>query len=117
MAELTYTMQGDYLLPDLTLPEQPKVQLGHYAQMRKNYLKNHHRLIYFNYLTSGTLTAHLADVEAQATALEENIVKQMAQREGVTEKLKAENPMRWVGLMNNLRHSAQEIVKAQVIFV
>ena len=117
MAELTYTMQGDYLLPDVTLPEQPRVTLGHYAQMRKNYLLNLHKLIYFNYLTSGTLTAHLADVQEQAITLEESIVKKMAQKEGVTEKLKAEDPMKWTRLMNNLRHSAQEIVNKQVIFV
>ena len=116
-AELTYTMQGDYLLPDLTLPEQPKVTLGHYAQMRKNYLLNHHKVIYFNYLTSGKLTEHLSDVETQAVTLEESIVRQMAQTKGVTEKLKAEDPMKWTRLMNNLRHSAQEIVKNQVIFV
>ena len=111
------TPNESYLLPDVTLPEQPRVTLGHYAQMRKNYLLNHHKLIYFNYLTSGTLTAHLADVQEQAVTLEENIVKKMAQNEGVTEKLKAEDPMKWTRLMNNLRHSAQEIVKEQVIFV
>ena len=115
-AELTYTMQGDYLLPDLTLPEQPKVTLGHYAQMRKNYLLNHHKVIYFNYLTSGKLTEHLADVETQAVTLEESIVRQMAQTEGVTEKLKAENQMEWVRQMNSIHNRAEEIILTELIY-
>ena len=116
MAELTYTMQGDYLLHDLMLPEQPRVQLGHYAQMRKNYLLQKHKILYYNLLTKGTLTEHLSEIEQTATEMEDRILSQMAKQEGVTEKLKADNPMKWTRLMNNLRHSAQEIVKAEVIY-
>nr|WP_295245206.1 TnpV protein [Ruminococcus sp.] len=109
-------MQGDYQLPNLTLPEQPKVELGYYAQMRKKYLLRKHKILYYNLLTRGTLTAHLSEIEQTATEMEERLLTQMAQREGLTEKLKAENPMKWTRLMNNLRHSAQEIVKAEVIY-
>ena len=116
MAELTYTMQGDYNLPNLTLPKQPKVELGVYAQMRKNYLLNHHKIIYYNYLTSGTLTNHLSEVQQRALQMEETLMKQMSAQEGLTEELKAQDMMTWVGRMNNLRNRVQEIVKAEVIF-
>ena len=116
MAELTYTMQGDYLLPNLTLPEQPKVELGQYAQMRRKYLYRQRRILYTNLLTKGKLTEHLAEIEQTALEMEERLLKQMAAQEGVTEKLKAEDPMKWTRLMNNLRHSAQEIVQAELIY-
>lgn len=116
MAELTYTMQGDYLLPNLTLPEQPKVELGQYAQMRRKYLYRQRRILYTNLLTKGKLTEHLAEIEQTALEMEERLLKQMAAQEGVTEKLKAENTMKWTRLMNNLRHSAQEIVQAELIY-
>ena len=114
--EITYTQVGDYLLPDLKLPEQPEVTLGRWAQMRRNYLKEEHEIIYCNLLTKGILIQHLAEVEERATELEESLVKQMAKDQGVTEQLKADDMMKWVGLMNNIRHSAQEIVKEQVIY-
>ena len=114
--EITYTQVGDYLLPDLKLPEQPEVTLGRWAQMRRNYLKEEHEIIYCNLLTKGILIQHLAEVEKRATDLEESLVKQMAAKAGLTEQMKAEDMMKWVGLMNNIRHSAQEIVKEQVIY-
>ncbi len=116
MNEISYTRQGDYLLPDLTLPEQPEVTLGRYAQMRRKYLKEQHRVLYYNLLTKGQLTAHLTEVEQRATSMEETLVSQMAEKEGVTESLKSTDMMAWVRRMNNLRNSAQEIVKAEVIF-
>ena len=116
MAELTYTMQGDYLLPNLTLPEQPKVELGQYAQMRRKYLYRQRRILYTNLLTKGKLTEHLAETEQRALEMEERLLKQMAAQEGVTEKLKAADPLKWTRLMNNLRHSVQEIVQAEVIY-
>ena len=115
MNELTYTMVGDYSLPNLKLPQQPEVTLGRYAQMRREFLKEHHRVLYYNLLTRGELT-HLAEVEQRASKMEETILSQMAQKEGVTEQMKAEDMMKWVRLMNSLRSSAQEIVKAEVIF-
>ena len=116
MNELTYTMVGDYSLPNLKLPQQPEVTLGRYAQMRREFLKEHHRVLYYNLLTRGELTQHLAEVEQRASKMEETILSQMAQKEGVTEQMKAEDMMKWVRLMNSLRSSAQEIVKVEVIF-
>ena len=116
MAEITYSMVGDYNLPNLKMPEQPNVNLGRWAQMRRSYLRDHHKILYYNLLTKGTLTQHLAEVQQRATEMEETLVRQMAQKEGLTEELKATDKMKWVRLMNNLRNSAQEVVKAEVIF-
>lgn len=116
MAEITYSMVGDYNLPNLKMPEQPNVNLGRWAQMRRSYLRDHHKILYYNLLTKGTLTQHLAEVQQRATEMEETLVRQMAQKEGLTEELKATDMMKWVRLMNNLRNSAQEVVKAEVIF-
>ena len=116
MAEITYSMVGDYNLPNLKMPEQPNVNLGRWAQMRWSYLRDHHKILYYNLLTKGTLTQHLAEVQQRATEMEETLVRQMAQKEGLTEELKATDMMKWVRLMNNLRNSAQEVVKAEVIF-
>ena len=116
MNELTYTMVGDYNLPNLKLPEQPEVSLGRYAQMRRKYLKEHHKVLYYNFLTKGTLTTHLAEVEQRANEMEETLLKQMAQKEGLTEQMKATDMMLWVRKMNNLRNAVQEIVKMEVIF-
>ena len=91
MNELTYTMVGDYSLPNLKLPQQPEVTLGRYAQMRRKFLKEHHRVLYYNLLTRGELTQHLAEVEQRASKMEETILSQMAQKEGVTEQMKAED--------------------------
>ncbi|NBK79578.1 TnpV protein [bacterium D16-76] len=116
MSEITYTMQGDYQLPNLKLPEQRSVVLGKYASLRRKYLKEHHRVLYYNLLTSCKLEEHLAEVEQRATSMEEILVQQMAEKQGVTERLKAEDMMAWVRKMNNLRNSAQEIVLAEVVY-
>lgn len=92
------------------------MNLGRWAQMRRSYLRDHHKILYYNLLTKGTLTQHLAEVQQRATEMEETLVRQMAQKEGLTEELKATDMMKWVRLMNNLRNSAQEVVKAEVIF-
>ena len=98
------------------MPEQPNVNQGRWAQMRRSNLRDHHKILYYNLLTKGTLTQHLAEVQQRATEMEETLVRQMAQKEGLTEELKATDMMKWVRLMNNLRNSAQEVVKAEVIF-
>mgnify|MGYP000801423391 CR=1 FL=1 len=116
MSEITYTMVGDYNLPNLKLPEQTEVTLGRWSQMRRTYLKEHHKILYYNLLTSCTLTQHLAETEQTALRLEETLMKQMAAQEGLTENLKAADMMTWVQGMNNLRNRVQEIVKAEVIF-
>ena len=112
----TYTMQGDYGLPNLTLPPEEERQIGVWAQRRLRYLKQHHKILYSNLLTSGKLHSHLADVEEEAQALFLRLVKEYAEREGVTEQLKAENPMEWVQKMNNIRSRAAETVYADLIF-
>ena len=112
----TYTMQGDYYLPDLTLSAEEERPTGVWAQRRLRYLKQHHQILYYNLLTSGKLHSHLADVEEEAQSLFLRLVKEYAEREGVTEQLKAENPMEWVQKMNNIRNRVAETVCADLIF-
>ena len=112
----TYTMQGDYCLPNLKLPAEEERPIGVWAQRRRQYLKQHHKILYYNLLTSGKLRFHLADVEKEAQSLFLRLVKEYAEREGVTEQLKAENPMEWVQKMNNIRNRAAETVYADLIF-
>ena len=116
MNEITYTMQGDYLLPDLTVPEQPELSMGRYARMRKKFLKEHHKVRYYNLLTSCALNEHLNDTERRANEMEQMLTEQMAASEGVTENLKATDMMSWVRKMNSIRSRVQEIVMAEVIF-
>ena len=112
----TYTIQGDYCLPDLTLQPEEERPIGVWGQRRLRYLKQHHKILYYNLLTSGKLRSHLADVEEEAQSLFLRLVKEYAEREGVTEQLKAENPMEWVGRMNNIRGRITEIVKEKLMF-
>lgn len=112
----TYIMQGDYCLPNLTLPPEEERHIGVWAHRRRQYLKQHHKILYYNLLTSGKLRFHLADVEEEAQSLFLRLVKEYAEREGVTEQLKAENPMEWVQKMNNIRSRAAETVYADLIF-
>ena len=112
----TYTMQGDYRLPNLTLPAEEERPIGVWGQRRLRYLKQYHKVIYYNLLTSGKLDSHLADIEEQAQQLFLRLVKELAEKEGVTEKLKAENAMLWVRQMNNIRNRATEIVNNEVIY-
>ena len=114
--KITYTQQGDYLLPNLKLHEQPKVEIGIWGKRRLQYLKSHHPIIYTNYLTSCTLTAHLADIDEEANEMFNRIVKQFAKQEGVTEQLKADNQMLWVRKMKNIRNCAEEIVNNEIIY-
>jgi len=111
-----YTMQGDYCLPNLTLPPEKERPIGVWGQRRLRYLKQHHKVLYYNLLTSGKLRSHLADVEEEAQSLFLRLVKQYAEREGMTEQLKAENPMEWVQRMNNIRNRTAETVCADLIF-
>lgn len=112
----TYTQQGDCFLPDLTLPAQEPHPIGVWGERRRNYLKENHRMLYYNLLTSGKLHSHLADVEEQAQAMFERITVQMTEKQGVTEELKASNMMAWVSLMNNARNQAEEIVISDLIY-
>lgn len=113
----TYTMQGDYRLPNLTLPAEDECPIGVWGQRRLRYLKQHHKILYYNLLTSGKLHSHLADIEEEAQSLFSRLVKEYAEKEGVTEQLKAADQMAWVRKMNNIRERATEIVNAEVVFV
>ena len=112
----TYRQVGDYLLPNITLPEEETVHIGIWGRRHKLYLKQNHRVLYMNLLTSGKLNSYLADIDKQAKDMLFRFVKQMAKREGVTEALKAENQMEWVGRMNNIRNRATELVNAELIY-
>ena len=113
----TYTQIGDYLLPDLSLPaEKDDRPIGIWGQRRLRYLKQYHKVIYYNLLTSGKLHSHLADTEEQAQQLFLRLVKEYAEKEGVTEQLKSADPMAWVRQMNNIRSRAAEIINEEVVF-
>ena len=117
MSEITYTMVGDYNLPNLKLPEQTEVTLGRWSQMRRTYLKEHHKILYYNLLTSGKLQSHLADVEEEAQALFSRLVKEYAEKEGVTEQLKSADQMKWVQKMNSIRVCVTGSVIRELIFI
>lgn len=114
--KITYTQQGDYLLPNLKLPEQPKVEIGIWGKRHLRYLKNHHPIIYTNLLTSCKLTAYLAEIDEEANEMFDKLVKQFAKQECVTEQLKAQNQMLWVRRMNNIRNQASEIINDEIIY-
>ena len=112
----SYSQQGNYLLPNLTLPDENQKQIGVWAMRHRRYLKSSHRVLYYNLLTSGKLYNYLADVDKRAQTLFEQTVKSLAKQEQVTEELKAENMMLWVQKMNNIFSRVTEIVNKQVIY-
>ena len=113
----TYTQVGDYMLPDLLPAEEEKeANIGIWAMRHKRYLKQNHKVLYYNLLTSGKLNSYLADIEQLAQHLFSRLVKDLAEKENVTENLKATDQMLWVRKMNNIRNRATEIVNAEVIY-
>ena len=113
----TYSQVGDYLLPNLTLPtEEKQANIGVWGMRRKRFLKENHRVLYANLMTSGKLVAYRDDIEQQATAMFLRLVKELAEIENVTEDLKATDQMLWVHKMNNIRNRATEIVNAELIY-
>ena len=113
----TYARQGDYNLPCLSLPaEKENKPIGVWGQRHLRYIRQYKRILYTNLLTSGKLDSYLADIDKQAEDMFFRLVEQMAEREGVTEQLKAENQIEWVGRMNNICSRAAEIVNAELIF-
>ena len=112
----TYTKVGDYYLPNLELPTDKEQFIGVWGQRRRRYLKHHHKILYYNLLTKGKLNSHLADTEEQAKQLFFRLVKELAEKEGITEALKAENQMLWVQRMNAVRETAMEIVNNDLIY-
>ena len=116
MAEtLTYKMEGDYQIPNLSVPTQEH-RIGKYGMMRRIYLKQHRRSLYSMLLMNGTLLQHLEEIDKIATQQVKEIVEQMAKAEGVTEIMKSKDPLRWTGLMNNYRHSAEETVLSELVY-
>lgn len=113
----TYTQVGAYMLPDL-LPaeEEKKANIGVWGMRHKRYLKQHHKVLYYNLLTSGKLNSYLADIEQQASNMFSRLVNDLAEKENVTEELKATDMMLWVQKMNNIRNSATEIVNAELVY-
>lgn len=112
---LTYTMNGDYQIPDLKLTEQPEKPLGKYGRMRKSYLKEHRPILYNQLLMSEKLYPHLLEIDRTANSRLEQLMPELAQAAGVTEELKARDMMQWVGLMNSCKAQAEEILLAELI--
>ena len=113
---LWYELQGDYYIPCLKLPEEEQQPIGVWGQRHLRHIKQNSKVLYLNLLTSGKLNGYLADLDKQAEDMFFRLVKQMAEREGVTEKLKADNQMEWVARMNNIRSRATEIVNHDIIY-
>ena len=113
---LWYELQGDYYIPCLTLPTEEERPIGSWGQQHRRYLKEHKKAAYTMLLTNGKLNSYLADIDKQAEEMFSRLVKQLAEREGMTEALKAENQMLWIGRMANIRNRAMEIVNADLIF-
>ncbi len=114
---ISYTLQGDYYLPDLELPEQEDKPIGLWGQRHLRYIKQHRKILFINLLTSGKSNDYLADIDKQADDVFFRLVKQMAEREGVTEQLKANNQMEWVARMNNIRSRVTEIITNDLIYI
>lgn len=109
-------MQGDYYLPDLKLPDEENKHIGLWGQRHARYLKQNHKVLYMNLLTSGKLNGYLADIDKQAEDMFFRLVKQMAKHEGVTEQLKSDNEMEWVAQMNNIHSRATKIVNNDIVY-
>ena len=113
----TYTMQGDYRLPNLTVEETDTRPIGVWGQRRLHYLKHHRKVLYYNLLTSGKLNSHLADIEEQAQKLFDRLTTDLAVKESITEQLKGTDQMKWVQKMNNIRERVIETVYSNVVFI
>ena len=113
----TYTMQGDYRLPNLIVEETDTRPIGVWGQRRLHYLKHHRKVLYYNLLTSGKLNSHLADIEEQAQKLFDRLTTDLAVKESITEQLKGTDQMKWVQRMNNIRERVAETVYSDVVFV
>ena len=113
----TYTRQGDYELPNLKVSLEKEIEIGVWGQRCRRYLKQYHRIRYYNLLTAGKLNGHLAEIDQQAEQLFQSLVSVLSEQENVTEKLKANRPMECVQKMNSIRNRAAEIVNSELIFI
>ena len=116
MSELTYRTSGDYLIPDLSLSETAETPLGKYGRMRKAYLKDHRPVLFTNLLLSEKLYPHLREIDETAQNRLERIMPKLMQAAGISERMKAENPMQWVGLMNNCKAQAEETILRELVY-
>ena len=114
--KITYTKYDDYYLPALLMPTEEPATYGRFGRMRLKYLKEHRRVTYINLKTSGKLTHHLNEIDREANVMLQLLIEQMAQAQGITEQLKAENQMAWVRAMNNIRNAVEEIVAGKTIY-
>ena len=114
---ISYTLQGDYYLPDLELStEEQEANIGVWGMRHANYLKQNHKVVYYNLLTSGKLSSYLTDINERAEDMFQQLVKELSEKEDVTEQLKATDPMLWVQKMNNIRNRAKELVDTEIIY-
>lgn len=113
---IQYGQQGDYFIPCVKTNEQENLHIGVCANRHRQYLKQFHRVRYYNLLTSEKLYGYLADIEEQAEKMFEELIKSLAEKENITEKLKVDNPMLWIQKMNNIRNRATEIVNSEIIY-
>lgn len=116
MSELNYRASGDYLIPDLSLSETAETPLGKYGRMRKTYLKEHRPVLFSNLLLSEKLYPHLREIDETAQSRLETMMPRLMEAAGISEKLKAENPMRWVGLMNSCKAQAEETILRELVY-
>ena len=114
---LWYELQGDYYIPCLVLDEEDSQPIGMWGRKHLRYIKQHHRALYTTLLISGKLHSHLAEIDNQATEMFDRLVKQRAKKEGITDQLKAQDQMAWVGVMNNIRNAVEEIILSELIYV
>ena len=112
----TYRHEGEYLIPNITFHNEENQPIGIWGQRHLRYLKQHRKVLYYNLLTSGKLNGYIADIDKQAEEMFNRLVKQMAECEGVSEQLKADNPMQWIGRMNNIRNSAAETIHSEIVY-
>lgn len=111
-----YSRQGDYLLPDLTVPDEPEIRLGKYGSLRRKYLEEEHYGIFISLLTQGKLNRHLKETQEEAQEMLERLMEGMKKEQGVTEELKEKSQMEWLGMVNNIRQSAEETVLKELIY-
>ena len=116
-ADGTYTRQGDYELPNLKVPPEKEIEIGVWGQRCRRYLKQYHKIRYYNLLTAGTLNEHLTEVDQQAERMFQSLVSAFSEQENVTDRLKANRPMEWVQKMNSIRNRATEIINSELIYI
>ena len=114
---LWYELQGDYYIPCLKLPEEEQQPIGVWGQRHLRHIKQNRKVLYFNLLSNGKLNGYLADIDKQAEEMFSQLVKQIAEREGVTEQLKADNQLEWIRMMNSIRNQVMEIIQTNIIYI